>query len=234
MKRNANSVGVLAYRFLLLLLVSAGVSVLIGKSMAGALACDTDTVLDTLPVDNVKAFFRDQKKTVLTFIGYSGAEYEDQTAMLEQAAAVLDEFDPQTTLVNIGATVDGIGAVYEIAKQKGFATTGIVSTQAKKYDGQISPCVDHVFFIEDSTWGGYLANSSQLAPTSATLISVTDVFIGIGGGEIGRDEMLEAQAAGKEVRFFPADMNHRIAIEKAEKKGLPAPIDFSGAADAEF
>lgn len=226
MKQNANLLSVIVLGGGLML-------VLTGGPMARAMACDSDTVLNELPVNDVEAFFKDQKKTVLTFIGYSGGEYEDPAAMLEQAAEVLDEFDPQTTLINIGATVDGIGAVYEIAKQDGFVTTGIVSTQARKYDAQISSCVDYVFFIEDATWGGYLPDSNKLAPTSAALISVTDIFVGIGGGEIGRDEMLEGRAAGKEVRFYPADMNHRIAIEKAEKKGLPAPTDFSGAADAE-
>ena len=185
-------------------------------------------------VEEVKLFFQHQKKTVLTFIGYSGAEYEDPVTMLRLADAVMDEFDPGLTLINIGVTVDGIGAVYEIAKRKGFATTGIVSTQAKKYNARISPCVDHAFFIADETWGGFLPNSNKLAPTSATLIDVTDVFIGIGGGTIGRDEMLAGWTAGKSVRFYPADKNHRKAIEKARKKGLPPPTDFSGAVSELF
>jgi transaldolase len=65
--------------------------------------------------------------------------------MLEKAGHILDEFDPSKTIVNIGATPEGIGAVYELAKRRGFTTTGIVSTQAKKYDAELSPCVDYVF-----------------------------------------------------------------------------------------
>jgi hypothetical protein len=42
--------------------------------------------------------------------------------------------------------------------------------------------------------------------------------------------MLAARNAGKPVTFIPADMNHRIAREKALKKGEPEPIDFRGAA----
>jgi hypothetical protein len=229
MKQNENIRNVfgLLVRLLMVLMVTGG-------STIKAIACDSDTMLNSLSVDEVKAFFHDQKKTVLTFIGYSGAEYEDPAAMLEQAAKILDEFDSETTLVNIGVTIDGIGAVYEIAKQKGFTTTGIVSTQAKKYNAQISSCVDHVFFIEDESWGGLLPDSDKLAPTSDTMISISDVFVGIGGGEVGRDELLAGKAAGKEVRFYPADMNHRKAIEKAEKKGQPVPADFSGAARAVF
>jgi hypothetical protein len=229
MKQNENIRNVfgLLVRLLMVLMVTGG-------STIKAIACDSDTMLNSLSVDEVKAFFHDQKKTVLTFIGYSGAEYEDPAAMLEQAAKILDEFDSETTLVNIGVTIDGIGAVYEIAKQKGFTTTGIVSTQAKKYNAQVSSCVDHAFFIEDESWGGLLPDSDKLAPTSATLVAVSDVVVGIGGGEVGRDELLASKAAGRDVRFYPADMNHQKAIEKAEKKGQPLPTDFSGAAGAAF
>ena len=37
--------------------------------------------------------------------------------MLAGAERVLSEFDPGRTIVNIGATPDGIGAVYELAKR---------------------------------------------------------------------------------------------------------------------
>jgi hypothetical protein len=58
--------------------------------------------------------------------------------------------------------------------------------------------------------------------------------IGIGGGEVGRDELEAARERGKDVRFFPAEMNHAIAIEKAKKKGLPPPTRFDGAASEAF
>ena len=56
--------------------------------------------------------------------------------------------------MNIGATTEGIGAVYETAKRKKFATAGIVSTQAKENQVKLSPCVDIVFYVKDSTSGG--------------------------------------------------------------------------------
>ena len=59
-------------------------------------------------------------KTVLTFLGYSGAEYESPARMLADAAAVLAGQDPSRVIVNIGATADGIGAVYALARQRGF------------------------------------------------------------------------------------------------------------------
>src|SRR5687768_17258244 len=94
--------------------------------------------------EEITAFFKGAKKTVLTFVGYSGAGYEDQASMLQQAERIVGEFDPKKTIVNIGATTEGIGAIYEVAKRKGFFTAGIVSTQAKQYNVSLSPYVDYV------------------------------------------------------------------------------------------
>ena len=98
----------------------------------------------------------------------------------------------------------------------------------------LSPCVDHVFFVKDSTWGGKIPGSERLAPTSAAIVAISDSIVAIGGGDIARDEMLAARKAGKRVTFIPADMNHRLAREKAQKRGLAQPQDFRGAAHAAF
>jgi hypothetical protein len=180
-------------------------------------------------LQEIRTFFRDTKKTVLTFLGYSGAGYENQAAMLQQAEQVLSSYDPQKTIVNIGATPEGIGAVYELAKRKGFVTTGIVSSRAKQYNVQLSAHVDHVFYVEDATWGGFLKGTQKLSPTSAAMVENSDTVIAIGGGEIARDELLAARRSKKQVHFIPADMNHQKARETARKRGLPQP-DFRGAA----
>lgn len=182
----------------------------------------------------IEAFFQSRGQTVLTFVGYSGAGYEDVDAMLTQARRILAEFEPVDTIVNVGATPEGIGAVYELARHLGFFTTGIVSTQARDNDVALSPVVDQVFYVEDSTWGGLLEGSDQLSPTSAAMVAVSDVMVGIGGGTVARDELIAARNAGKRVRFIPADMNHQVAREKALAKGLPEPTGFGGAAAAAF
>ncbi len=185
-------------------------------------------------VSEVQDFFKKKDKMILTFVGYSGAEYENKIRMLKIAEEVLSQYDPKTTLVNIGATQDGIGAVYALAKKMGFETSGIVSSQALQDLKEKPPEVDHVFFIEDETWGGYLPHSLQLSATSAATVSVSDVIVGIGGGSVARDELFEAQKKGKTLRFFTADMNHEVAIAKAKKKGDPAPEDFRGSAHIEW
>ena len=197
-------------------------------------ACELVTTVKDATFDNIKTFFESQKKDVVTFVGYSGAEYEDKAAMLEKAGRMLDEFDTSNTIINIGGTPEGIGAVYDLAKRRGFITTGIVSTQAKEYSARLSPCVDYVFYVKDATWGGFIEGGDRLSPTSTAMVENSDLLIGIGGGNVARDELLAAQSSGKEIRFIPADMNHHKAREKAEKKGFPLPTNFDGAAGEIF
>ncbi len=62
---------------------------------------------------------------------------------------------------------------------------------------------------------------------SIAMVENSDVLIGIGGGEVARDELIGAIRSGKEVRFIPAQpMNHQKVREKAQKKGLPVPTNL--------
>lgn len=192
--------------------------------------CDGPQQVREATLDEIKAYVLARRMAVLTFIGYSGAGYQQPRAMLQQASSVLSSTDPTQTIVNIGATADGIGAVYEVAKHMGFSTMGIVSTQAREQKVPLSPCVDHVFFVRDDTWGGQDASTGALSPTSAAMVAASTSVVGIGGGEVGRDELLAARQAGLPVRFMPADMDHQRAIDKARKRGQPTPTQFRGAA----
>ena len=118
------------------------------------LGCEQPSTIREASPEEIRSFNAKEMK-VLTFLGYSAAEYENKAAMLQQVNLILDEFDPRSTIVNIGATPEGIGAVYEMAKRKGFLTTGIVSSQAKENNVKLSPCVDFVFYVGDATWGGF-------------------------------------------------------------------------------
>ena len=59
-------------------------------------------------------------------------------------------------------------------------------------------------------------------------------MIGIGGNDVGRDELLAGKEQGKEVRFYPAEMNHEFWIGRMKKKGLPPPESFWGTAHKAF
>jgi hypothetical protein len=216
---------------------AACLGVLASLFAADVLACKSPSAMRDMreaAPEEVRAFFDGRKMTVVTFLGYSGAGYENEAAMLEQAAGILAGFDPTTTIVNSGATAEGIGAVYRVAKQKGFVTAGIVSTQAREYKVPLSPCVDFVFYVPDATWGGCLPGTDTLSPTSTAMVENSDVLIAIGGGAVARDELIAGKRSGKRIQFIPADMNHEIARKKAQKKGQPPPTDFRGAAATAF
>ncbi|HMO49135.1 MAG TPA: hypothetical protein PKB14_24315 [Rubrivivax sp.] len=199
---------------------------------AQAQPCDGTPQTREATSRQIRDFVRASGKQLITFVGYSGAGYEDPAAMRAAAEQVLAGYDPARTLVNIGGTAAGIGEVYALAKRRGFATLGIVSSLARDGGEPLSPCVDQVFFVRDASWGGRAPGSKRLAPTSAAIVANSHALIGIGGGEIARDELLAARAAGKPVRFVPADMNHAAARDKARAKGQSEPVDFRGAAHA--
>ena len=115
-------------------------------------------------------------------------------------------------MINIGATASGIGAVYPLAKAMGFTTTGIVSSLAAKHIENISEAVDHVCFVSDTQWGGKLAGSNQLSPTSQAMVACSDVMVAIGGGEVTRDELTAGRALGRPVYFYPAEVSHQQLI----------------------
>lgn len=209
-----------------------GALVLLGPGVGSA--CEAPGMIrEATPVE-IRSYFRDQQKTVVTLLGYSAADYEDRAALLAHATEVLDKADPRTTIVNIGATPDGIGVVYELARKKGFTTSGIVSTQARDAKVSLSPCVDIVFFVKDTSWGGFVEGTDRLSPTSAAMVDVSDRLVAIGGGDVARDELTAATRAGKNVTFIPADMNHATALARAQERGEPPPTDFRGSAGAAF
>jgi len=203
-----------------------------GPAAAAPLACKGPSQIRIGDADVIASHVKSTGKRVLTFVGYSGAGYQDPAAMVRQASRILERHDPTRTLINGGGTAEGIGQIYELAKAKGFETLGIVSSLARQEQIPLSPCVDTVFFVKDNTWGGELPQAQGLSPTSRAIVRSSDALVGIGGGEIARDELLAARRAGKLVTFIPADMNHQLAREKARLKGQPEPKEFGGAAAA--
>jgi len=183
--------------------------------------------------DETRVFFEGLGKSVITFFGYS-IEYENEKAVRKIVKEVLSGYSPETFLINVGATSGGIGATYPIAKSLGFKTTGIVSTLALQYLDNISGAVDHVCFVTDNQWGGKLPDSNDLSPTSRAIIECSDILIGIGGGEITRDELVAGRERGKTVHFYPAEIRHTLLILRAQKMNLPPPVSFWGPAHQIF
>lgn len=176
---------------------------------------------------------RNAGRSVVTFVGFSGAGYEDALAVEHEIAKVLDDLSPTAVLICAGATPEGIGAVYPLAKKRDFTTIGIVSAIAEKEGATFSQDVDTIFVIADDTWGGLDADG-KLSQTSSAMVGAADEMIAIGGGEIARDEIAAAMAMGKNVRYIAADMNHAAAIKKAKESNQPQPDDFRGPLNVYF
>jgi hypothetical protein len=185
-------------------------------------------------VQTVLSFFEQQAKTVLTFVGYSGAGYEHPDRVRKCVVRVLAHYNPLTTIVNVGVTSDGIGRAYRWAKKRGFVTAGIVSTAVLKLGAPISRDCDHPFAVKDSSFGGYV--HGRLSPVSRAMVVVSDEMIAIGGGEVARDELIEMKKRSKPIRFIRAEMNHARAMANCHAKGLPAPTsaDLKGNAYTRF
>jgi len=176
--------------------------------------------------EEIRQWVAGRHKHVLTFLGYSGAGYEDPEQLLADAEAVLAGHDPARVIVNVGATAIGIGAVYVPARRRGFETLGIVSSRALKGNGRWSPAVDHVFVIEDDTWGGTDADG-RLHPTSSAIVAASDELVAIGGGDIARAELWAGRQAGKPCRFIPAEFDHNLALRWANQSGGAPPTCFA-------
>src|SRR5262245_40600832 len=97
----------------LFLVASCSLTVVPGAS-AG---CDGPRETREATAASIRSFVKGRRMNVVTFVGYSGAQYESASEMLDHAARVLETHKPSRTLVNIGATADGIGAVYALAKE---------------------------------------------------------------------------------------------------------------------
>ena len=87
--------------------------------------------------------------------------------------------------------------------------------------------MDAFHIVNDEGWGGY-DSQGKLTNTSEAMVSVSDQVLGVGGGAIGRDEMKESYLRGKKVIFVPAELNHDLAIAKANRQGKPIPTQFDG------
>lgn len=177
--------------------------------------------------DETVSFFKRQGKIVITFLGYS-VDYQDIGGMLKIVQDVLSKYSPEKTLVNIGATMGGLGAAYPLIKSMGFSTAGIVSSEALAYPKYISDAADHICFIRDKYWGGKIPNTDELSPTSKAMVECSDILVAIGGNDISRDELIEGKAQGKPIQYFPAEMDHEAAIRRAKHLGLPEPESFMG------
>lgn len=180
---------------------------------------------DPISAEEIIVQIKTLNKKIYTLFGYSALEYEHKDQVLSQIREELLKLDPASYIINIGATKDGIGAAYEIARELGFETIGIVSTQALSYSGQFSPFVQKIYIVNDLNWGGYIPGTTEFAPATKIYLSVSDVIAAFGGGMNTAVILREAKRLGIPVSYAPFEMNHSKALAEARGKD----VDFKGA-----
>jgi hypothetical protein len=189
----------------------------------------------TVPLDHIQRFFGGRGKHVIAFAGFGELGYQDPTIVDRVVRSVLAAWEPHQVLVTSGTLCranghDGIAAVYAIAHGLGFGTAGIHPSVALSFaeTHYVSAACEHVFWVEDSTWGGYIGGT-DLSPTLRAVLAVADELVVIGGGKHAADELEAFCSRGKRVRYFAAEMNHQFTNGWCARSGVRI-TDYRGAA----
>lgn len=162
-------------------------------------------------------------KKTLVFGGFSGLGYADLEKMEQVARQRIEKAIKENGLNNVvvvaGATSDGIGEVYKIAKELGVTTYGIVSEAGKEY-GSDKYC-DKTFFVPDPK-GTWQVLSSQGDSYMVDVAKKNGVLIYYGGGDVAVSEIKEAKNKGIEceidISFEPNP--EQVAKKKAKNPNL--------------
>jgi hypothetical protein len=183
---------------------------------------------------NIKRFFAARAKYVISFAGFGELGYQDPGIIARVAEQVLVHVDPARILVNGGTLLrangqNGIGEIYRSAKEFGIETSGIHPSVALGFmeTHYPSPFCDHVHYIEDDTWGGFLPGTREMSATLRIVLEVTDELVVIGGGKYAADELEAFVKQNKTVRYFAAEMNHEATLKWCAWSGARIP-DFRG------
>lgn len=173
------------------------------------------------------AQLKQENKMIITFIGYSVAEYEDNQKMLDIVDNVLKQFDSSMIVVAAGFDDIGIGQVYKQAKKHNISTIGLAPIKFLN-SSKFSPSIyaDEMFYIEKK-----LDDNNSLSAVSQARIALSDFFVVIGGGPVAAEELKVAFIKDKsKVIFYAADMHHNKAIDFAKSQNQSAPTSFEGPA----
>ena len=170
-----------------------------------------------------------KNKFIVVFGGFSGLGYEEKDKLKEQMKEDLQKYIAEHGKDNLavicGATPEGVGIIYEVAKSLDLKTYGIVSSAALEYsDNPQSTFCDTVLFSKqpEGVWTVKNKQDQSLMVDIATQ--------GKGGllhyyndGEVALDEIKEAKQRAIPVKinfdFKPNAANVAKRVEKDLKNG---------------
>ncbi|WGL99244.1 hypothetical protein QE177_05025 [Arsenophonus sp. aPb] len=175
-----------------------------------------------------------ENKFVLVFSGFSAMGYEDieklQEYITKEIKQHIDEQGIHNLLIVAGATPDGIGCVYDIAKNLGVCSLGIVSQQAPT--NSLAKNCQSVIQIKD------LDNSWKVLDDSGNSYMVyaaskNGCFLAFGGGSVTLSELEEAEKKGIETKVFPNflpdpnKLNGKLAQGKTKAEICPIQTKYT-------
>ena len=137
-------------------------------------------------------------KFVLVFIGFSGQGYQDQTRLDKQLTRIMQQaieaHGEANVVVVAGATKDGIGRCYEIAKDPfNLQTIGIVSELGMAYTSQ--QC-DKAVYVSDPDKRWQVRTPDNTASYMVSVAEKHGEMHALGGGAIAIEELKEALERG--------------------------------------
>ena len=180
-------------------------------------------------------FIRGLGAHVIYVAGYGELGYEDPGLVERVVAEALAGRSPSETVLHTGTLLrvggeDGIAGALRVARARGVVTTGVHPSVCVPFASthRVSAECDHVFFVEDGTWGG-LTVAGRTSPTLQVHLEVSDELLMVGGGRHAAQELRAFSEAGKQLRYVPARMNHAAARAWCARAGLE-PLDPRGEA----
>ncbi|PTB17743.1 hypothetical protein C9I57_26340 [Trinickia symbiotica] len=171
-------------------------------------------------------------KHPLVVAGFSGLGYADPAHLDRQFREILNQkikkHGRHNLIVVAGATDEGIGRVYDLAREEGIATRGIVSSEAQRWGTKISPSCQHVIYVKrpEDDWNV----TSPEGDSYMVRAALGGSFLAFGGGEVAVTEATEALNKGIRTELFPEfepdpkKVEARRAKEKA--KALEKGTDY--------
>lgn len=166
---------------------------------------------DPMKADEIIELIKGLNKKVYTLFGYSALGYEDDFLLEKTVRSDLENLSRDEYVINIGATEEGIGRMYSVAKELGFKTIGVVSTQALSYSGRFSDYVDSIYIVNDDYWGGLIPGTGKLSETTKAFLGISTFISAYGGGKNTAITLQFAKELGINFTLKEFDMNHELA-----------------------
>ncbi len=167
-----------------------------------------------------------KEKFAVVYVGYSGAGYAAQTGIKEAIArdlkAICEERGRKDDVVVVaGGTPEGIGVVYEVARDMRLATLGIVAEQGAQYASANCETLVTVTNGDTNDWSTRMPQSGEeLVVTALRIANEQGKGAQLLAYNGGPQAFVEAMAAAK------AGYNVKIAHEhQAMKTDRPMPFN---------